>query len=245
MDRSALKLGLNRPSIAHMRAAVPLRLVQKEPLPPAPPACDNITGAAIAMWGNDTLGDCGLAAVANGDAIDAKIEGRAPIATLSDVEQSYYDVTGGQDTGVVLIDVLTKYKTQGLNIGGGSPSFIDAYVSVPIEDIETRNSLIALFGFLYIGLALPLSAQQGPWDAPVDLMGNNAPGSWGGHCVIEAAYDEQTRYLVTWGAKEPCAELFYQAYVRECWLYLDRRRAEMANVDYDKLLSIMASVSGP
>jgi len=50
------------------------------------------------------------------------------------------------------------------------------------------NSQIAtaiwLFGGAYIGIQLPIRAQnQDVWDVPSDLGLDDVPGSWGGHAV--------------------------------------------------------------
>ena len=55
--------------------------------------------------------------------------------------------------------------------------------------VEIRQS-IALFGGVYIGLALPLTAQnQDVWDVVPNGGANAEEGSWGGHCVYVPKYD--------------------------------------------------------
>ena len=49
---------------------------------------------------------------------------------------------------------------------------------------------VALFGGVYIGVELPLRAQdQDIWDVPAKLTRADAAGSWGGHAIFVAGYD--------------------------------------------------------
>jgi hypothetical protein len=52
---------------------------------------------------------------------------------------------------------------------------------------------IWLFGGAYIGVELPLRAQnQDVWDVPAVLTADDEPGSWGGHAIYLVGYDSGT-----------------------------------------------------
>jgi hypothetical protein len=74
---------------------------------------------------------------------------------------------------------------------------------------------------LYIGLALPITAQkQAIWDV-VPSGGDDAkPGSWGGHAVFVPKYDATTFTCITWGALKPMTVAFWQEYVDEAYALL-------------------------
>ncbi len=65
---------------------------------------------------------------------------------------------------------------------------------VPSPQPPTANSDIALaiwlFGGAYIGVQLPITAQnQNVWDVPQNPGPNDEPGSWGGHAIYLVGYD--------------------------------------------------------
>ncbi len=75
-----------------------------------------------------------------------------------------------------------------------------------------------LFGGLYIGLQLPLSARdQRVWDWNGRLDGPDAPGSWGGHAVDIVGYDEAGLTAVTWGELQRLTWGFWDRYCDECY----------------------------
>lgn len=238
-----MKLGRIAPSRAQRRRALPLARYTTAPLPPAPPSCDQISGSEIGMFGNDAYGCCTVAGMANADAIWARIEGRKSLCTTAGVLAQYDELTGGVDSGLVEIDVLQTASSAGLKLGAPEPTRLAAWVTVPVHDREARSSLIALFGALYLGVALPLTAQsQRVWDSTGSLRGDAAPNSWGGHCLLEAGYDETNRALVTWGAQQLCTEAWIGDYCDEAYVLLDADRASAIGVAWDALLADLAAV---
>jgi hypothetical protein len=81
--------------------------------------------------------------------------------------------------------------------------------------VEIRQS-IALFGGVYIGLALPLTAQtQDVWDVVAGGGANTKKGSWGGHCVFVPKYDEHGFTCITWGQPKTMTLAFWKKYCDE------------------------------
>ncbi|MDR3675798.1 MAG: hypothetical protein P4N24_09935, partial [Acidobacteriota bacterium] len=185
------------------------------PALPAPPARVDYT-RGLADWGmmlNDQLGDCTIAAV--GHAIQAwTLNAGSRVDVADSTVQLYYEKWDGynpadpsSDQGGVELDVLNNWRQQGF-AGHG----LDAYVSIDLEDrnskLETRNSAVLprvsnddfrisavataiwLFGGAYIGVELPLAAQnQDVWDVPANPGPDDEPGSWGGHAIYLVGYD--------------------------------------------------------
>lgn len=200
---------------------------------PEPPASFDLVSdvASWPMYDNDRLGDCTCAAA--GHMVQAwtaanKVE-HVPDPSLVDLfywetgdpPASTGTAGGPTDTGRVETDVLNYWRRHAL---GTSP--ITAYVAVDPKNGSRVLDGIYLFGGLYLGVALPVTAQrQQVWDV-VDpsLRGDSAPGSWGGHAVPALAYvgtDRGVEYtVVTWGGLMPVTGAFFSAYVEEAYAVL-------------------------
>jgi hypothetical protein len=188
-------------------------------LPPPPPTADWTKG--IASWGmmlNDTLGDCTIAGV--GHAVQVWTANTAgTMATVPDPTiESFYENWDGYvpgnpstDSGGIELDVLNDWRKQGF-AGHTLLAFADPK---PAELVEVRQS-IALFGGVYIGLALPLTAQtQEVWDVVPGGGANAKPGSWGGHCVFVPKYDQHGFTCITWGQPKTMTLAFWKKYCDE------------------------------
>ena len=67
------------------------------------------------------------------------------------------------------------------------PPTLSTQPPAPNRDVATA---IWLFGGAYIGVELPISAQnQDVWDVPKNPGRNDEPGSWGGHAVYLVGYE--------------------------------------------------------
>jgi len=187
-------------------------------LPPPPAAKDWTKG--IAAWGmmlNDTLGDCTIAGC--GHAIQIWTANTGSMVTVPDATiESYYEQWDGYvpgnpntDTGGIELDVLNDWQKQGF-AGNALMAFADPK---PANLTEVRQS-IALFGGVYIGLSLPLTAQnQDIWDVVPRGGANAQPGSWGGHCVFVPKYDQKGFTCITWGQLKTMTVAFWNKYCDE------------------------------
>lgn len=197
------------------------RYVNRAALPPAPVSVDWTKG--ITNWGmmlNDQLGDCTIAGAAHAIQVWSANLGTELTVSDADVEKAYelwdgYDPANPEatDQGGVELDVLNKWRQNTL-AGHGLLGYADPDVS----DLEEVRMAISLFGGVYIGLNLPLTAQdQDMWD--VDTNGQDqlkrAPGSWGGHCVFVCGYDAASFTCLTWGAPKKMTVRFWVAYCDE------------------------------
>jgi len=73
-----------------------------------------------------------------------------------------------------------------------------------------------LFGGVYIGLALPVTAQsQDVWDVVPKGGVNARKGSWGGHCVFVPKYDAHGFTCITWGGLKTMTVAFWKKYCDE------------------------------
>ncbi len=183
--------------------------------PPQPPAA--VPDPKVADWGmlgNDVCGNCTIAGAAHlmmATEADLPYVGE-PTFNTAQVEQQYWEITGGVDTGCVEADVLRLWRTRGL-FGGHK---IAAFAPVEANNILAVHRAIAFYGTAYIGVQLPESAQAQfragePWtvmdDSPI----------LGGHCIVPVSYDPQFIYCVTWGRLVSVSWAWWATYVDEVW----------------------------
>jgi len=198
------------------------RYVDRSKLPPPPPGID--LAAPVTEWpmyGNDRIGDCTTAAA--GHMIEAwtaptrgapvEVSERSVLAAFDKVKQ--VDPATGEE-GAAELDVLTYWRAHGIG-----RHRIGAFARVPVWDHALVRDAAYLFGGLYIGLELPLSAQsQAVWDWTHRLDGPAKPGSWGGHAVDVVGYDQHVLTVVTWGRLQQLTWAFWDRYVDEVYAIL-------------------------
>lgn len=194
-------------------------------LPPTPSSCDWTAGVTDwRMMLNDQEGCCTCSGAGHMEMVwTLNTTGTPFVPSDSDIQKAYCDVsgfdpnTGANDNGAVEVDVLNYWRKVG--IGGKK---IQAYVSVNPRDHNHLALSTYLFGGVYTGIALPLTAQdqlsQGqPWDAGWSHWGKSKPGSWGGHCVPVVKYDSDYLYCITWGKIQPMTWRFWDQYGDESY----------------------------
>jgi hypothetical protein len=192
---------------------------------PAPPAKLDLT-SKVARWpvyANDRIGDCTIAAAghmieawtAAGRGQAVEISERAVLAAFDRVK--LVDPETGEE-GAVELDVLRDWRKHG--IGGHR---IGAFGSVSVRDHPLVCTAAWLFGGLYVGLQLPLSAQvQRIWDRRGRITGPARPGSWGGHAVDVVGYSPATLTVVTWGRLQQLTWRFWDTYCEEAYCILSQ-----------------------
>jgi hypothetical protein len=212
-------------------------------LPAPPPAVTNSQG--LTDWGmmlNDTLGDCTIAGV--GHAIQVWTLAQGNEVTVPDpTVLQYYEQWDGynpndpnSDQGGVELDVLNDWRQQGF---ASQPLL--AFADPDPQDSLHVQQAIYLFGGLYIGLQLPISAQtQDVWD--VDTSPNGQPGSWGGHCVFVPDYDADTLTCITWGQLKKMTWGFWGTYCDEAHALLSPNWQPPAGFDMATLQADLAQV---
>jgi hypothetical protein len=215
-DHSKMKLG--RKAIKTDSRTLQMGDYLTPAAPPPPPTADWTKG--ITSWGmmlNDTLGCCTIAGV--GHAIQVFTANSGKEVTVPDATiESYYEQWDGYvpgkpntDNGGIELDVLNDWQKGGF-AGNALTAFADPKVS---NLVEVRQS-IALFGGVYIGLSLPLTAQtQDVWDVVPKGGAKAKPGSWGGHCVFVPKYDQKGFTCITWGAPKVMTVAFWKKYCDE------------------------------
>ena len=180
---------------------------------------------------NDRLGDCVIAAM--GHMVQQWTffsSGGATEAVMTDVEAlTAYEAIGGYvpgdpstDQGADMLTALNYWRNTGIQVAGQNHK-IAGYVEVdPTNLLEVRQA-IWLFGNLFTGVALPVSAQgQDDWTVPDGgIYGPaGAPGSWGGHCIPSMAESPETLTCITWAERLKMSHNFFADYCDEAYAVL-------------------------
>jgi hypothetical protein len=198
------------------------RYVDSSQLPTPPNAFDETSNVdSWPMYANDRIGDCTTAAAAHmieawtaagrGHAI--LLSERAVLDAFDHVKVS--DPITGEE-GAIELDVLRYWRKNG--IGGHD---IGAYARVAVWDQRLVQTAAWLFGGLYIGLQLPLTAHEQPvWDWTGSLTGPARPGTWGGHAVDVVRFDKNGLTVVTWGRLQELTWSFWNRYCDEAYCIL-------------------------
>lgn len=187
-----------------------------------PVAADWTTGVSSwPMYGNDSLGDCTCAAAGHMIQAWTAAVGRELTPEEAQVIGAYW-ATGSEDTGRYELDVLNYWRKTGIG-----DDKIAAFVAIDPKNLDHVRFAIATFGGVYVGVALPLTAQGQPeWTVVGDgQSGGSAPGGWGGHAIPYVAYDTAddgkgqggSLKCVTWGAPLKMSDAFHLAYCDEAY----------------------------
>jgi hypothetical protein len=191
------------------------------------------------MLGNDRMGDCVLVSAAHYQiGYEAVEHGYWPRVVERLVTDLYWRLTGGQDTGLYMLETANYWRKTGLPIGGRNER-IAAYGAISPKDPETIRATCAARLGLWLGLALPLTAQAQfnagkVWTVVGGGAGWNArPYSWGGHAVRCLGYTPSCLYVATWGKVQKLSWAFLFAYCDECMGVIDSldKRADVLDVD--------------
>jgi len=195
------------------------RYIDRTKLPAPPPTLDLSDRVADwPMYANDRIGDCTIAAAGHmieawtaesrGQAVE--ISERAVLSAFDAVKQ--VDPASGEE-GAVVIDVLNYWRQHGIG-----RHLIGAFARVPVHDHALARTAAWLFGGLYLGVDLPLTARdQEVWDWTGSLTGPAKPGSWGGHAIDVVRYDDGGVTVITWGRLQRVTWEFWERYVDEVY----------------------------
>jgi hypothetical protein len=230
---------------------------------PSPPAiCDYTNGVTeFGMMLNgpnsgtlapDGLGCCTISACGHAEQIWTLNTGMMYTVPDKAILQKYETWCGYDpldpftDQGGVEIDVLNSWR-KGVFWGHK----IMAYADPEPGNLDHIKQSIYLFGGVYIGLQLPISAQmQDVWD--VDDSADGEPGSWGGHAVFAPAYqddkDAHVIEVITWGKKKRMTMAFWEKYTDEAhallgFNWVNARKISPTGLDLGTLQSDLVVVT--
>lgn len=247
-DHSKMRLG--RKAIKTDSRTLALGDYLRPGVPPPPPAADWTKG--ITDWGmmlNDKLSDCTIAGAAHAVQVWT-VNTTGKIVTVPDrTLKSYYEKWDGYvpgkpetDSGGVELDVLNDWQKKGF-----AKHKLLAFADPRYTDLVEMRQSIALFGGVYIGLALPLSAQkQEVWDVVPNGGAKAKRGSWGGHCVFVPKYDKKGFTCITWGGLKTMTVAFWKKYCDEAHTLLGQNwftaKGSPSGFAHDQLMADLKAI---
>lgn len=191
----------------------------------APPASYNVLTAGVypklkisdptklfPMDGNDTLGDCTIAALAHAETVYDGLVGVHKVMAKSAVVKLYMHLTGGVDSGMNELDVLNYWRQNPV-----SGDKIINYVKIDPKNHTNVQLGIQLFGGVYLGFQVQQNAVQEfdnhqPW-TPGPLTND-------GHAVYAVAYDANGVTVLTWGNTQLATWAWWDECVDEAYAIL-------------------------
>jgi len=174
------------------------------------------------MDGNDTLGDCTIAALAHSDTVyHGLIKSPAKIMSKQDVVKLYMHLTGGVDSGLNELDVLNYWQSN--KVAGDE---ILAFIAIDPKNHTHVQQAIQLFGGVYLGFQVQQNCIQEfdkhqPW-TPGPLTSD-------GHGVYAVAYDKNGVTVLTWGNTQEGTWAWWDECVDEAYAILP---PQAANADF-------------
>lgn len=228
-------------------------------LPKVPDVWDGYRGGAASpvMGGNDKYGDCTIVALVNHIRLLAAADGVAlPNFTDQEIIEFYFARSGGVDSGLCETDVIDYVLRNGFP-SDGRYKFVGR-ATVDHTDWNAMQTAAYLFGGLYLGVSLPLRAQnEGQhWSVQGDgATGDDEPGSWGGHAIVLSGYDQVpspwdkpelqigNASILTWGSVVYVTKHWLETYGDEAHVLLDERHLSMPGIDGDALRADLAALN--
>lgn len=191
---------------------------------PAPPASYNVLTNVYAklktsdptklfpMDGNDTLGDCTIAALAHAVTAYRGLVGKETIMSKAAVVKLYMHLTGGLDSGLNELDVLNYWRKQAV-----SGDEILAFTTIDPKNHTHVEQAIKLFGGVYLGFQVQQNCVQEfdarqPW-TPGPLTND-------GHAVFAVGYDQNGVTVLTWGNTQQATWSWWDECVDEAYAIL-------------------------
>ena len=164
------------------------------------------------MDGNDTLGDCTIAALAHAVTTYRGLVGKDKVLSRAAVVKLYMHLTGGVDSGLNELDVLNYWKKTPV-----SGDEILAFVSVDPKNHAHVEQAIQLFGGVYLGFQVQQNCIQEfdahkPW-TPGPLTND-------GHAVFAVGYDQTGVTVLTWGNTQTGTWAWWDECVDEAYALL-------------------------
>lgn len=165
------------------------------------------------MDGNDTLGDCTIAALAHAVTTYRGMVGKKKdIMAKPAVVKLYMHLTGGVDSGLNELDVLNYWQS---NVVAGDK--VLAYISIDPKDHTHVQQAIQLFGGVYLGFQVQQNCVQEfdahqPWTP--------GPLTTDGHAVFAVGYDQNVVTVLTWGNTQQGTWAWWDECVDEAYAIL-------------------------
>jgi hypothetical protein len=190
------------------------------------------------MDGNDTLGDCTIAALAHAVTAYRGLIGTRKIMAKQSVVKLYLHLTGGIDSGLNELDVMNYWRKHSV-----SGDKILAFASIDVKNHMHIQQAIHLFGGVYLGFQVQQNCIQEfdahqPWTP--------GPLTPEGHAVYAVAYDSTGVTVLTWGNTQKANWAWWDECVDEAYAILppEAKKSDFAaGFNFDQLNADLSDVA--
>ncbi len=214
-----------------------------------PPSFDNLTkvyanlkesdpAKLFPMDGNDTLGDCTIAALAHAVTVFRGLITKKKIWAKQSVVKLYYHLSGGVDSGLNELDVLNYWQTH-----SADGDKIIAFAKIDVKNHTHIQQAIQIFGGVYLGFQVQQNCIQEfdakkPW-TPGPLTND-------GHAVFATGYDKDGVTVLTWGNTQKATWGWWDECVDEAYAILppEAENLKFDGFDLAQLKADLAAVAG-
>jgi hypothetical protein len=165
------------------------------------------------MDGNDSLGDCTIAALAHAiTTYRGLVSSTKVILPKAAIVKLYMHLTGGVDSGLNELDVLNYWRQNAV-----SGDEILAFTTIDPKNHTHVQLAIQLFGGVYLGFQVQQNCIQEfdahkPW-TPGPLTND-------GHAVFATGYDQNGVTVLTWGNTQQATWAWWDECVDEAYAIL-------------------------
>ncbi len=190
------------------------------------------------MDGNNTYGDCTIAAVAHAITTYRGLLGTKVVMPEKAVTKLYFHLTGGADGGLQELDVLDHWRKTAI-----SHDKILAYVKIDHANHTHVQQAIQLFGGVYLGFQVQQDCNQEFLDGEPWTPG---PLTNDGHAVFAVGYDQDELTVLTWGNTQQATWGWWDECVDEAYAILPPEAKDPAfapGFDIDKLMEDLNAVA--
>jgi len=199
-----------------------LKLVNYLPTKQRPVGLTKSWAEAVPAWpslGNLDVGCCTCTAIGHSIISCSANDGHPSMLKTSEVLAAYSKISGYDptrpetDRGAYMLDAAKLYCSEGI---GGHVG--EAFAEIDPDDIPTMMRALDIFGAIYCGLRLPLSAKhESIW---ADTSG--AAGGWGGHASILVRRSAHVWECITWARRQQMTHQFAAKFLDEAYVLVPR-----------------------
>lgn len=207
----------------------------------------NNKGVPTPMFANDDYGDCVMAGRAHQTLRFEKVEQGILIKiTDKDVLREYLKETGGDDSGLVVLDSLKLWRKRGWS--AAKQRFkIKAFAQIDQTNRQEVKRAVFMdigvgFGFTLPDAAITQFHAGKPWEVVSGPSSRRNPKN--GHYVYVPGYTKVGPVCVTWGSKQQMSWAFLNKYSDEAYAIIDAvdTAKKKRNLDVEKINDFLASV---
>lgn len=186
---------------------------------------------------NHIYGTCTIAAMAHAETVFRGLTRCEMIMEADKVKDIYFNLSGGTDTGLNMLDVLKYWRNSEVSVDK-----LIAFAKIDHNNLVHIKQAINLFGGVYIGFKCQENCVE---DFRAGKTWTPGPLTNEGHAVFVVAYDEDGVTVLTWGNTQKGKWDWFEKCVDEAYVLLpdEAKDIEFAGFDLKQLQEDLAKIT--